>query len=60
MKEDVAGIFADVFTEQLEAAGFEVVNYADEDVLILRPAVIDLDISAPDVQRSGRSRTYTA
>ncbi len=60
IKEDVAGIFKDVFTEQLEAAGFEVVNYADEDVLILRPAILDLDITAPDTRSAGRSRTYTA
>ena len=60
IKEDVAGLFKDVFTEQLEAAGFEVVNYAGEDVLVLRPAIVDLDITAPDVRSAGRSRTYTA
>ena len=60
IKENVADIFVGVFTEQLEAAGYEVVNYADEDVLILRPAIIDLDIAAPDVRNPGRSRTYIA
>jgi hypothetical protein len=60
IKEDVASLFKDVFEEQLEAAGFEVVNYADEDVLLLRPAIIDLDVTAPDVRSAGRSRTYTA
>jgi hypothetical protein len=60
IKEDVAGLFKDVFTEQLEAAGFEVVNYAGEDVLVLRPAIVDLDITAPDTRSAGRSRTYTA
>lgn len=60
IKEDVAGLFKEVFTEQLEAAGFDVVNYADEDVLILRPAIVDLDVAAPDVRSAGRSRTYTA
>jgi len=60
IKDDVAGLFKDVFTEQLEAAGFEVVNYAGEDVLVLRPAIVDLDITAPDVRSAGRSRTYTA
>ena len=60
IKGDVADIFMDVFVEQLEAAGYEVVNYVGEDVLILRPAIIDLDISAPDTGRTGRSRTYTA
>jgi hypothetical protein len=60
IKEDVAGLFKDVFTEQLEAAGFDVVNFADEDVLVLRPAIVDLDVTAPDVRSAGRSRTYTA
>ncbi len=60
IKGDVANLFMDVFVERLEEAGFEVVNEADEDVLILRPAIIDLDITAPDVARAGRSRTYTA
>jgi hypothetical protein len=60
IKEDVAYLFKDVFAEQLEAAGFDVVNYAGEDVLVLRPAIVDLDVAAPDVQSTGRSRTYTA
>ena len=60
IKADVASLFRDVFTEQLEAAGFEIVNVANEDVLILRPAIIDLDITAPDTQRAGRSRTFAA
>jgi hypothetical protein len=59
IQRDISSLFMDVFVERLEAAGYDVVNYADEDVLVLRPAIIDLDISAPDVQRSGRSRTYT-
>jgi hypothetical protein len=57
---DVASIFKDVFAEQLEAAGFEVVNHSGEDVLILRPAIVDLDVTAPDVRSAGRSRTYAA
>ena len=60
IKEDVADLLKDVFVEQLEAAGYEVVNYTGEDVLILRPAIIDLDVTAPDVRSAGRSRTYAA
>ena len=60
IKEDVADLLVDVFTEQLEAAGYEVVNYPDEDVLLLRPAIIDLDITAPDVRSATRSRSYAA
>ena len=60
IKVSVADLFNDVFTERLEAAGYEVVNYTGEDVLVLRPAILDLDITAPDTQRAGRSRTYAA
>ena len=61
IKADVAHLFKQVFTERLEAdGGFEVVNGANTDVLLLRPAIIDLDITAPDTMRAGRSRTFTA
>lgn len=60
IKEDVATIFERVFTERLEAAGYEVVDAGGDDVLLLRPAIINLDVSAPDTPTGGRSRTYTA
>ena len=60
IKSDVATLFERVFTERLEAAGYEVVDGANEDVLLLRPAIIDLDITAPDTRTAGRSRTFTA
>jgi hypothetical protein len=61
IQADVASLFKDVFTEVLEADdGYEVVDGANEDVLLLRPAIIDLDVSAPDTRSAGRSRTFTA
>ena len=60
IKEDVARLFERVFTERLEDAGYEVVDMANVDVLLLRPAIIDLDITAPDTRTAGRSRTFTA
>ncbi len=61
IKADVASLFKEVFTERLEADdGIEVVVFADYDVLLLRPAIIDLDITAPDMRTAGRSRTYIA
>ncbi len=60
IKTDVSALFRDVFIERLETAGFEIVTETGEDVLVLRPAIIDLDITAPDLRRGGRSRTYTA
>lgn len=60
IKADVASLFKEVFTERLEADdGFEVVDTADYDVLLLRPAIIDLDITAPDTMSAGRSQTFT-
>ncbi len=60
IREDVATLFERVFTERLEDAGYEVVTVAGDDVLVLRPAIIDLDVTAPDTRTAGRSRTLTA
>ncbi len=61
IKSDVAALFKQVFAERLEANdGFEIVDEADYDVLLLRPAIIDLDITAPDIQTAGRSQTFSA
>ena len=60
IKANVASMFREVFTQNLQADdGFEVVDEADYDVLLIRPAIIDLDITAPDVA-AGRTRTFTA
>ncbi len=58
--QDVATLFERVFTERLEDAGYQVVDVAGEDVLVLRPAIIDLDITAPDTRTAGRSRTFAS
>ena len=60
IKRDVAHHLRDVFIERLENAGYEITTEAGDDVLVLRPAIIDLDITAPDTRTPGRSRTYTA
>ena len=61
IKADVAALFKDVFTARLEAdGGYEVVDVGGDDALLLRPAIINLDITAPDTQTAGRSRTFTA
>lgn len=61
IKADVAALFKEVFTERLEADdGYEVVEETGDDVLILRPAIIDLDITAPDTRDPGRNRTFSA
>lgn len=60
IKADVAKLFKEVFKERLEMNdGYAVVGEAGEDVLVLRPVIIDLDIAGPDIPGGGRTRTYT-
>lgn len=60
IKTGVAELFHEVFTEELSKdGGYEIVDAAGEDVLLVRPAIIDLDVTAPDTSTPGRSRTYT-
>jgi hypothetical protein len=61
IKTRVSELFNSVLIETLEADdGFEVVSEADYDVLLIRAAIIDLDVTAPDTSSAGRSRTYVA
>ena len=61
IKLEVADLFHETFKEQMEADdGYPMVTEAGDDVLIIRPAIIDLDITAPDIPVAGRTRTYVA
>ena len=58
MKADVAAAFKKVFTEELQAkGGYEVVATAAPDVLVLRPAIINLQVTAPDLLSANMTRT---
>jgi hypothetical protein len=59
IKNDTAAEFRKVFTEELNSSGYTVVDAAGDDVLLIRPAIINLDVSAPDTMSAGRSRSYT-
>ncbi len=53
--------FTEVFAEVLkENDGYELVEERAEDVLILKPAIINLDVNAPDTRSAGRNRTYAS
>src|SRR5210317_77266 len=61
----VADSFRLIFTEELEKAGYPVVDPAaaengPNDLLLLHPDILDLDVTAPDIASPGRTRTYTA
>lgn len=58
IKSTLAEEFKKVFTDELEKGGYEVVDHTGEDVLIVRPALVNLDVNAPDVETPSRSYAY--
>ena len=60
IKQALAVEFRKVFVEELEHGGYPVVAEADSDVLLVRPAIIDLDVVAPDRMSAGRSESFSA
>lgn len=61
IKTDVARLFKESLIERMEVDdGFEVVEFAYYDVLVLRPAIIDLDVTAPDTRSPGRTREWVS
>jgi len=59
IESDVATLFREVFTEELIDGGYELVEEVGDDVLKVVPAIIDLDVTAPDIQNSGREYGYS-
>ena len=59
IKMELSGLFRDVFSETLEDGGYELVYESGEDVLRIKPAIIGLDIVAPEHGTQGVSRTYS-
>ena len=61
IKQKVADGFREVFTEELQTkGGYAIVDQPGEDVLIVRPAIMNLDITAPDIQSSSMTRGVVA
>jgi hypothetical protein len=58
MKTALADEFKKVFTDELQnKGGYQVVDVVAPDVLLLRPALINVDVYAPDLQTPGFTRT---
>lgn len=60
IKNRLAEEFHTVFRQVLENGGYPVVEEAADDVLLIRPAIINLDVKAPDTPRAGRTTTYVS
>lgn len=59
IKIELSSLFVNVFSETLEEGGYELVMETGEDVLLIRPAIIGLNIIAPANNSSGTTHTYS-
>lgn len=59
IQADVAELFKDIMTKELVEAGYEMADTAGEDVLLVKPAIVDLDVFAPDIEGSTRVYSYS-
>ena len=61
IKKKLADGFKKVFTEELQTkGGYEIVDQPGDDVLIVRPAIVNLDVTAPDIQSAAMTRSVVA
>lgn len=60
IKNGLSAEFKKVFTQTMIDNGLEVVTETGPDVVVLRPAIINLVVNAPDLQGPSRSYTFTA
>jgi hypothetical protein len=59
IKKELAQEFEAIFAETLTNGGYELVDEAADDVLLIRPSIINLDVTAPEQHGAGRSSSYT-
>lgn len=58
IKTDLAAEFKKVFTEELQKnGGYQAVDTQAADVLVLRPALTNVEVNAPDIMTAGMSDT---
>lgn len=61
IKEDLAALFMQVFKDELQNnGGYELVDVADDDVLIVRPAIFDLNVLSPVTATNRNERSAIA
>jgi hypothetical protein len=59
IQEEVASLFQEVFTQELIDGGYAMADEPGEDVLLVKPAIVDLDVAAPDITSSTRTRSFS-
>lgn len=59
IQAEVADVFREVFTKELVDGGYAIADAPGEDVLLVKPAIVDLDVSAPDIRSSTVTRNFS-
>ncbi len=59
MKAELSSLFREVFSRTLLEGGYELVTERAEDVLLIKPAIINLDVFAPDTMDANRGNSYS-
>jgi hypothetical protein len=61
IKTEMSELFDEVFTKELgESGGYTITDQAGDNVMRIKPAIVDLDVYAPDTLNSpGRSMQFT-
>jgi len=60
IRNELAAEFNKVFTKVLTNGGHELVKTGGTGVLIVRPAIVNLEITAPDMMTAGMEQSYSA
>ena len=58
MKIELSSLFREVFSRTLEEGGYDLVTERAEDVLLIKPAIINLDVTNPD-NADSNTRSYS-
>ena len=59
IRGEVSALFREIFTSELQSAGFVLVSQQSPDTMIIRPAILDLNVNSPDNPRGGTTRNIT-
>ncbi|MFD2167845.1 DUF3313 family protein [Thalassotalea euphylliae] len=59
IKAEMAELFNQIFQEEFTKSNYELVDKVSSGVLLIRPAIVDLDVYNPDLDTPGRNKAYS-
>jgi len=59
IKAEVSALFREIFTDKLQAAGFVLVSQQSPETMIIRPAILDLNVNSPATPSANTTRNIT-